>query len=120
VFGVDAGSARGTHLAVAYGVLALLGWVSNFILGMGSRLAPGLAAVAGLPSRPLFSPRGQATIFWSFNAGVLGIALAALADAPRLLAGALALTLVSTLLFARAIIERAHTLLASRGGALQP
>ncbi len=113
VFGVDAGSARGTHLAVAYGVLALLGWVSNFILGMASRLAPGLAAIAGTPSRPLFSPAVQATIFWSFNAGVVGLAAAALADVPPLLTAALALTLASTLLFARAIVGRAYALLAS-------
>jgi hypothetical protein len=110
VLGVDAGGAFGTHLAVAYGVLALLGWVSNFILGMGSRMAPGLAAVAGQPSRPLLSTRRQAIIFWTFNTGVAGVALAALIGDPRPLRAALALTLVGTLLFARALVTRAYTM----------
>ncbi len=110
VFGVDAGSRPGTHLAVAYGVLALLGWVSNFILGMGSRLAPGLTALPGHSPRPLFAPRTRAAIFWCFNLGVCGIALAALADAPGVLRASLTLTLVSTLLFAQALIRRACTM----------
>ena len=112
--GVDVGGTFGTHLAVAYGALALLGWVSNFIIGMGSRLAPGLAAVPGRPSRPLFSTRIQATIFYSFNSGVAGIALAALTQAPRGLVGALAVTLLATLLFARALITRAYTMFTRR------
>ncbi len=115
-FGVDVGGALGARLAVAYGVLGLLGWVSNFILGMGSRLAPGLAAVSGTPPHPLLSPRVQAAVFWCFNVGVAAIAAAALAGAPRLLSGALALTLLSTALFARAIIGRAHTMLARERG----
>jgi hypothetical protein len=114
VFGVDPGGAFGTHLAVTYGVLALLGWASNFILGMGSRLAPGLAALAGVPVQPLFPPRLQGLIFWSFNLGVLGIAFAALTNAPQVLRAALALTLVATLLFARAIAGRAYNLLTTR------
>lgn len=112
VFGVDAGSQFGTHLAVAYGVCGLLGWVSNFILGMGTRLAPGLMTVTGGPLRPLLTPRRQATIFWCFNLGVLGIAAAALADAPRTLSGALLLTLCATLLFAVALVGRLRALLA--------
>ncbi len=107
VFGVDVGSTVGTHLAVAYGVLALLGWVSNFIIGVGTRLAPGLSAVQGLSPRPVFSLRLQALLFWAFNLGVAGIALAALGNSRLLLMAATALTLVATLLFARAIIGRA-------------
>jgi hypothetical protein len=112
VGGVDVGSARGAHLAVAYGALGLLGWVSNFILGMGTRLAPGLAAASGLAPSPLVSPRLQAVIFCCFNLGVLGIAAAALADTPRLLSGGIGLTLCATLLFARAILGRARSMLA--------
>lgn len=107
VFGIDVGSTAGTHLAVAYGVLALLGWVSNFIIGVGTRLAPGLSAVQGLTTRTMLSPRMQALMFWAFNLGVAGIALAALGNSRALLMGAIALTLVATLLFARAIIGRA-------------
>ena len=115
VLGIDAGGAFGTHLAVAYGVLALLGWASNFILGMGSRLAPGLAAVPGDPVRPLLSPQLQAIIFWSFNLGTLGIALAALANAPQFLRVALVLTLLAAVLFARAIAARAYGLVVRHG-----
>ncbi len=114
VFDVDVGSPAGGHLAVAYGVLALLGWVSNFILGMGTRLAPGLAAVRGHAPRPLLSPLSQATIFLCFNAGVLGTALASLRPAPRVLTAALATMLLSALLFTRALIGRAYTMLLSQ------
>jgi hypothetical protein len=113
--GVDVGGAFGTHLAVAYGVLALLGWVSNFILGMGSRLAPGLAAATGLAPQPLLSPRIQAVIFWTFNAGVVGVAAAVLGDAPQLLRMAVGGTLVATASFAHALIERARVMI--RAGA---
>jgi hypothetical protein len=107
VFEVDVGSAVGTHLAVAYGALALLGWVSNFIIGVGSRLAPGLSAVQEAATRAMFSVRIQALMFWAFNLGVAGIVLAALGNSRALLVGATALTLVATLLFARAAIGHA-------------
>ena len=112
--GVDVGSPLGTHLAVAYGVFGLFGWVSNFILGMATRLAPGLAAASGLTPSPLVSPRMQAVIFWCFNLGVLGIAAGALADAPRLLSDSIVLTLCATLLFARAMLGRARRMLTAR------
>ena len=111
VLGVDVGGPLGTHLAVAYGVLGLLGWVSNFILGMGTRLAPGLAAASGLPPTPLFRPRTQAVIFTCFNLGVLGIAGGALVNASHLLTGGVVLTLCATLLFARALVGRVRRML---------
>lgn len=107
VFEIDVGSAVGTHLAVAYAVLALLGWVSNFIIGVGSRLAPGLSAVQGVATRAIFSARAQAFVFWCFNLGVAGIALAALGNSRVLLLGATALTQLATLLFADGMITRA-------------
>jgi hypothetical protein len=113
VFEVDVGSAVGTHLAVAYGALALLGWVSNFIIGVGSRLAPGLSAVQEAATRAMFSVRIQALMFWAFNLGVAGIVLAAFGNSRALFLGATALTLVATLLFARAIIGRAVETLGS-------
>jgi len=113
VFGVDAGGPTGAHLAVAYGVLALLGWVSNFILGMGSRLAPGLTARAGAAPRPLLAARVQALLFVSFNGGVLVIAAAALAGAPRALGVGIVATLCGALLFARGLVGRAVELLRS-------
>jgi len=114
VLGVDVGSSFGAHLAVAYGVLGLFGWVSNFILGMGTRLAPGLAAASGLTPAPLFAPRSQAVIFSCFNLGVLGIAGGALCASPSLLTGGVVLTLCATLFFACAMLGRARQMLALR------
>ncbi|MFQ5667976.1 MAG: hypothetical protein ACE5I7_16295 [Candidatus Binatia bacterium] len=111
VSGVDVGGRTGARLAVAYGALALLGWASNFILGMGSRLVPGLTAVSGLRPRPLFSPRAQTTTFWCFNAGVLSIVVAAVAGWSRLLTTGIVLALLSTLLFARAVVARVGAML---------
>jgi hypothetical protein len=108
VLGVDMGSSFGAHLGVAYGVFGLFGWASNFILGMGTRLAPGLAAASGLAPAPLFAPRRQLAIFWCFNLGVVGIAGGALSDVPPLLSGGILLTLCATLLFARAMLARAR------------
>ncbi len=114
VLGVDMGSSFGAHLAVAYGVFGLFGWVSNFILGMGTRLAPGLAAASGLAPAPFFAARRQLVIFWCFNLGVLGIAGGALSDVPPLLTGGIVLALCATLLFARAMLARARQMLARR------
>jgi hypothetical protein len=113
VFEVDVRSALGAHLAVAYAGLALLGWVSNFIIGVGGRLAPGPSAVPGAATRAMLSVRIQALLFWAFNLGVAGIVLAALGNSRALLLGATGLTLVATLLFARAIIGRAVETLSS-------
>jgi hypothetical protein len=112
-FEVDVRSALGTHLAVAYGVLALLGWVSNFVIGVGSRLAPGLSAVHGPATRAILSAWIQALMFWAFNLGVAGIVLAAFGNSRAFLLGATGLTLVATLLFARGIISRAVETLSS-------
>ena len=120
VLGVDAGGALGAHLAVAYGVFGLFGWVSNFILGMGTRLAPGLAAASGLTPSPLFAPRNQAVIFSCFNMGVLGIAAGALCTSPLLLTGSIVLTLCGTLLFAHAMLGRARQMLTTRSGTPRP
>ena len=117
VWGVDAGSSFGAHLAVAYGVFGLFGWVSNFILGMGTRLAPGLAAASGLTPQPLITPRTQGLIFIFFNSGVLAIAGGALCTAPPLLTGGIVLTLGATLLFARGVLGRALLMLTARSRA---
>jgi hypothetical protein len=111
VLGVDVGSSFGAHLAVAYGVFGLFGWVSNFILGMGTRLAPGLAAASGVRPQPFFIPRTQAVIFTCFNLGVLGIAGGAAFAAPHLLSSGIVITLCATLLFARALLDGARRMM---------
>jgi hypothetical protein len=90
---IEAGTALGNGVAGAYGVLGLLGWVSNFIVGMSYQLFPGFIAglrvTAGWPRlsiADLAFPRFRAFVFFLLNAGVL------------LLAGAL---IVSELILAR-------------------
>jgi hypothetical protein len=78
---IDAGTALGNGIAGAYGVLGLLGWVSNFIIGMSYHLFPGFIAglrvTAGwlrVSAAELSFPRYRALVFFLLNAGVLLLA----------------------------------------------
>ena len=110
--GVDPTQPAGSRLAFAYGVVVLLGWVSNFILGIGGRLIPGLVP-GGSIGQPLLAARAQAVVFWSFNLGTVGVAIAVVLGAPRLLAFALLLTLAASAIFARGVVQRTLRLLRS-------
>jgi hypothetical protein len=75
--GVGGGSERGNRIAVAYGSTALLGWVSNLILGMSYRLVPGLVvgarAAARLPLLPqseISAVRSRPLVFAIWNGGL--------------------------------------------------
>ena len=74
--------AAGNRIAAAYGATGLLGWISNFIIGMSYQLFPGFVARArttmGWPAVTIAelsikSPRW--TIFLSFNGGVALLAI---------------------------------------------
>lgn len=72
------GTAFDAHLACAYGVLGLLGWVSNFIVGMSYQLFTGFVARARtalgwpyLSVEELSVSGGRPLVFWALNAGVL-------------------------------------------------
>jgi len=78
---IDPGSALGNGVAGAYGVLGLLGWVTNFIVGMSYQLFAGfivgLRMAAGWPrltTAELSLPRYRPFVFFSLNAGVLALA----------------------------------------------
>jgi len=78
---IDPGSVLGNGIAGAYGVLGLLGWVTNFIIGMSYKLFPGFIAglrdTAGWPKlaiAELSFPRYRPFVFFSLNAGVLAMA----------------------------------------------
>jgi hypothetical protein len=69
--------AEGNRIAAAYGATGLLGWISNFIIGMSYQLFPGFVArarsSAGWPTVTISelsikSPRWL--IFVAYNAGV--------------------------------------------------
>jgi len=73
-----AGSAFGNRLVCAYGVLGILGWVSNFIIGMSYQLFAGFVARArsalGWPHLSvgeLSVTTGRPLVFCALNGGVL-------------------------------------------------
>jgi hypothetical protein len=81
------GSAFGTRLASAYGVLGLIGWVSNFLVGMSYQVFAGFVArtrsALGWPHlsvEELSTTNGRPLIFCALNGGVLLMAGGLLAD----------------------------------------
>jgi len=75
---VGVGSPFGARLACAYGILGLLGWASNLIIGMSYQFFAGFVArvrlVLGWPTLgvpELSVNSGQGLVFWAFNTGVL-------------------------------------------------
>ncbi len=88
VTGAD--SEYGSRIASAYGVMGLLGWISNFIIGMSYQLFPGFVARArtglGWPAvtiAELSIRRTRRFVFIAYNLGVAMVAgglLAGLVD----------------------------------------
>lgn len=79
--GLDPGSTLGNRVAGAYGVLGLLGWVTNFIVGMSYQLFSGfiggVRATADWPRltiAELSFPRSRPFVFFLLNVGVLVLA----------------------------------------------
>jgi len=71
----------GSRIASAYGVMGLLGWISNFIIGMSYQLFPGFVARArtgvGWPAvtiAELSIPRTRPFVFIAYNLGVAMVA----------------------------------------------
>jgi hypothetical protein len=80
-------SGFGNRLACAYGVIGLLGWVSNFIVGMSYQLFAGFVArVRSALDWPhmrvgdLSITNGRPLVFCALNGGVLMMAGGLLAD----------------------------------------
>jgi hypothetical protein len=76
-----AGGEYGSRIASAYGVTGLLGWISNFIIGMSYQLFPGFVARArvgaGWPPvtiAELSIPRSRPFVFIAYNLGVAMVA----------------------------------------------
>lgn len=78
---IDPDTALGNRVAGAYGVLGLLGWATNLIIGMSFKLFPGF--VVGVRERRGWSTlaiaefslsRCRPFVFFSLNAGVLMLA----------------------------------------------
>ena len=67
----------GSRIATAYGTMGLLGWISNFIMGMSYQLFPGFVvharATAGWPPMTIAElsiKRPRWLVFIAYNAGV--------------------------------------------------
>jgi len=76
-----AGGEYGSRIASAYGVTGLLGWISNFIIGMSYQLFPGFVARArtgaGWPAvtiAELSIPQTRPFVFVAYNLGVAMVA----------------------------------------------
>ena len=83
---VGAGTGVLNRVAGAYGAVGLLGWMTNFIVGMSYHLVPGFVvgarSAAGLPLLSLAElspPRARAFVFFSLNLGLLVLAAGLLA-----------------------------------------
>ncbi len=68
LFAVDPHSSLGSRLATTYGLLVLVGWISNYIVGIGNRMAPPLM---GLGRDPLLVGRSAAAVFVLLNGAVV-------------------------------------------------
>lgn len=75
---IGVGSPLGARLAGAYGILGLLGWVSNFVVGMSYQLFTGFVMRARLAlgwpplnTAELTVSSGRPLVFAAFNGGVL-------------------------------------------------
>jgi len=84
----------GSRIASAYGVMGLLGWISNFIIGMSYQLFPGFVARArtglGWPAvtiAELSIPRTRPFVFIAYNLGVAMVAGGLLAGSIDLAVG---------------------------------
>ncbi len=73
---IDPGDVLGNRVAGTYGTLGLLGWVTNFIVGMSYRLFPGfvvgIRTGAGWPPltiAELSLPRSRPFVFFALNIG---------------------------------------------------
>lgn len=100
---VDPGSELGNRVVITYGVLALIGWISNFIVGMASRMTSGLV---GRGAKPLLSNAGRGVLFALLNGGILAVIGAALSGALGALRVAALVPLAAGLWFAQALLGR--------------
>lgn len=97
----------GSRIASAYGVLGLLGWIANFIIGMSYQLFPGFVSRARnqmgwppvtIPELSIASPRWL--VFLGFNGGVAAFVAGLLASSTPLARAGTAAIAVAGLVYA--------------------
>lgn len=104
LFAVDPQSMLGNRLTEVYGFLLLVGWISNYIVGIGTRMAPG---VMGMGSTPLLSEGRAALVFILLNGGIIAVALGLLGGSVAGLRLAVLALLAAALLFIASLARRA-------------
>jgi hypothetical protein len=103
LFWIDPGSEYGSRLAAVYGLLLLVGWISNYIVGIGSRMAPG---VMGLGSKPIVAGRRAAAVFALLNVGLVALASSLLVGSAAALRLSALGPLAAVLLFIGSALQR--------------
>jgi hypothetical protein len=103
LFAVDPGTELGSRLVLTYGIVLLVGWISNYIVGIGTRMAPGLM---GFGSAPLLDGWEQPALFWLLNGGVAAVAASIMIGSAAALRAAVLLPLAASILFGRAVVRR--------------
>ena len=103
LFFVDPDSALGNRVVVAFGLFALVGWISNYIIGMAARMAPGLIGKGG---QPLLGNTARGVVFMLLNGGMLAVVIAVVVGSAMALRGATLLPLTAGLLFGGALVRR--------------
>jgi hypothetical protein len=103
LFVVDPGSELGSRLVLAYGIVLLVGWTSNYIVGIGTRMAPGLM---GLGSEPLLRGWEQPTVYWLLNSGLVAVVASLVIGSAAALRAAVLLPLAASVLFGRGVVQR--------------
>jgi hypothetical protein len=103
LFAIGPGTELGSRLTLSYGLLLLVGWISNYIVGIGTRMAPGLL---GLGPAPLLSGWRQPAVFWLLNGGIAAVAASIVAGSAPALRAAVILPLAASLLFVAAVAQR--------------
>jgi len=85
LFVIDPHSSIGSRLTAVYGLLVLVGWISNYIVGIGSRMGP---ALTGYGPEPLLVGRSAATVFFLLNSAVVAMAVGLVAGSESTFRGA--------------------------------
>lgn len=102
LFVIEPGAEAGSRLVAVYGLFLLVGWVSNYVVGMANRMAPGIMGLGGA----LLGEREAATVFWLLNGGVVAAAASLLGGSVLGLCASALLLLGAALLFAAGFARR--------------
>ncbi|MGH7917555.1 MAG: hypothetical protein ACREQE_08810, partial [Candidatus Binataceae bacterium] len=104
-------SAMGARIATIYGMLGLMGWIGNFIIGMSQRLFPGLVSrtrgAMGWPAiavARLSITQARRLVFVAFNAGLIVLAVGFSTSEARLAVSGAVIVAIGGLVYSATIL----------------